>query len=714
MAKGTLVPLLALLAAAAALTVTVLTAQSRSAAVEMTSNGPLIAHLRVLLAQKAADKQQHSGRQEIKDKNVGEHAELAAAAQQWKSKRSDWMPYNPSMSLQQNKVSRQAAGDARETELNERDIVHRLATHARQHAGAYRPHARARLERYQANMYNQPKKACSDWGAHPIDCIRSAYGNHLKGTKFAHLRRRYDGRVTEDSLDQERNLISKKVSEGLIKGSIKPPKHDKAVTSWLHRVKDQMHAARKLAMQRALAARIKGEERHSDETKLAKEWGSGLVASGPEEGRRYYTNYENGRTKFSAPTYVKRALKDIRLRKKAKAQHAVQHEAALYEEGFRAAQRAILLKEGRTMSLNQVPTTSLIGQRRLEQIHAEKAINNFLQKGGRHPKARAYTWKDLANERERIAHELGFKSLTHQDGRAAAAPVQQLHEEAHLHQQQKVIVDAWGHPLTHRPTAQDYPMGSGDYEQPKPPAASAPVSAAAQSTDTEAAVARAVSSVATAVKQKTDALQSEVSAQQAIINDLEHKVAHRTRASERSSAQAIEATDFKSRRDSQPKPAMGSFELAKFANNLGTGTAVVDTYENLKERADYAAVANRGGQLRSPKDFAAVRDEVQREVAFFSLCLFLDLDLFLFPSLFLSHILSLSLSLVLSRDLSLFLVLTRVVRWVDSPVSKCNAHQAGKGGSGVDISHAWMRFHISHTPHVNEPFHAQKQVPPHT
>ena len=34
--------------------------------------------------------------------------------------------------------------------------------------------------------------------------------------------------------------------------------------------------------------------------------------------------------------------------------------------------------------------------------------------------------------------------------------------------QQKVIVDAWGHPLTHRPTPSDYPMGSGDYDTPVP------------------------------------------------------------------------------------------------------------------------------------------------------------------------------------------------------------------------------------------------------
>ena len=280
------------------------------------------------------------------------------------------MPFNPSLSLTQNKLERQAAGDARETELNERAIVDRLATAVEPDgpgtaaaASGPRPRARARLERYQANMYNRhPKRACSDWGAHPIDCIREAYGNHLKGTKFAPLRRRYDGRVTETSLDHERNLISKKVSEGLIKGSIKAPKHDQAVTSWLHRVKGQMRAARKLAMQRALAARIKREERDADESQVAKTWGSGEAATGPAAGRRYYINYATGQTSFTAPRYVEEALKDIRLRKRAQAQRAVQHEAKLYEEGFRAAQHAIQLEGGRTTSLSEVPkpTTSLV------------------------------------------------------------------------------------------------------------------------------------------------------------------------------------------------------------------------------------------------------------------------------------------------------------------------------------------------------------------
>lgn len=613
-----LAALLPLLAVAAAVAVVVLTVQSHVPTVELAgggSQGPLISKLRTLLAEKSAEKQAREQQLQEQPAEENAHAELAAAAAKWKSARSDWMPYNPSLSLTQNKLARQAAGDARQTELNEQAIVNKLAVHGNHHAAPHRPHMRAGLERYQADMYARaPKKACSDWGAHPIDCIRAAFGNHLKGTKFAKLRRRYDGRVTESALDHERNLISKKVSEGLIKGNIKPPKHDKAVTSWLHRVKAQMRAARKLAMQRALAARITSQELHAHESKVAKEWGSGVVASGPEAGRRYYTDFATGKTSFDAPRYVQKALRDVRLRHKAKAEHAVQREAKLYEEGFRAAQRAILLKEGRTTSLSEVPTTSLVGKRRLEQIHAEKAINNFLTHGGRHPKANKYTWKDLATEREKIAHELGYKSLTHEDGRLSLT--QREGVEQQLHSQQKIIVDAYGHPLTHRPTAEDYPMGSGDYAQPEtaaPAAAHVPsnteAAAATESTDTQMAVAKAVEKVASAVKQKTDALQSEVSAQQAIINDLEHKVAQQTRASVRTAA-----TTQARGRDAESKPKLGSFEMAKFANNLGTGTSIVDVYDDLKSKADYAGVANRGGQLRSSKDFAAVRNEVERQV----------------------------------------------------------------------------------------------------
>jgi len=113
--------------------------------------------------------------------------------------------------------------------------------------------------------------------------------------------------------------------------------------------------------------------------------------------------------------------------------------------------------------------------------------------------------------------------------------------------------------------------------------------------------------VTAAVKQKTGALQSEVSAQQAIIEDLERKVAEQTRVSARAQPQ-------KTVMPLEPKPRLGSFEMAKFANNLGTGTNIVDVYDDLKEKADYAAVASRGGQLRSPKDFAAVRDQVARQV----------------------------------------------------------------------------------------------------
>jgi hypothetical protein len=604
---------LALVAAAAVVVLTGHQQQLGAEAALASANGPLVAKLRALLVAKTegtAAGEVHAGKQA----HEGAHVELAAAAKHWKSARSDWTPYDPSLSLTQNKLERQAAGDARETELDERSIVDRLAVAAQPKgpdaaASKFRPLAHTGVERYQANMYNRrPKKACSDWGAHPIDCIRAAYGNHLKGTKFAPLRRRYDGRVTETSLDNERNLISKKVSEGLIKGSIKAPKHDEAVTSWLHRIKGQMRAARKLAMQRALAARINREERHADESKVAKMWGSGEAATGPAAGRRYYINYATGETSFTAPKYVEKALKDIRLRKKAEAQRAVQHEAKLYEEGFRAAQRAMLIKGGRTTSLREVPRTSLVGVRRAEQIHAEKAINNFLQKGGRHPHARAYTWKDLARERERVAHELGYKSLTHQKGRLPAAQRQQLRA------QQNGIGDAYGG----RAPAADFPMESVGEEEATPGSENGPEdesrkkraqveAESGEDSDPAASVAKAVASVTAAVKQKTDALQSEVSAQQAIIDDLERKVAEQTRASAR--AQPLKADTV-----TQTKPPLGSFEMAQFANNLGTGTNVVDVYDHLKEKADYAAVARRGGQLRSPKDFAAVRDQVAREV----------------------------------------------------------------------------------------------------
>jgi hypothetical protein len=605
MAERTGLPvLLGVLAVAASCTVVLLTVQSHSAgeavvlAAGPAGSGHLVSELRALLAEKQADK----AARVRESKHSSARTELAVAAKSWKTARSDWKPYNPSLSLMQNKLERQANTDARETELDERAIVRRLATQSSGDTVPHQRHMRARLERYQSNVYGHAKKACSDWGAHPIDCIRAAYSNHLKGTKFAPLRRRYDGRVTETSLDRERNLISKKVSEGLIKGSIKPPKHDKAVTGWLHRVKEQMRAARKRAMQRALAARIKKEERHADEGKVAKEWGSGVAASGPEAGRRYFVNFATGETQFTAPKFVKRALRDIRLRKKAAAQRAVQHEAKLYEEGFRAAQRALVLGGGRTTSLSQVakPTTSLVGERRLEQIHAEKAINNFLEKGGRHRKARGYTWKDLARERERIAHELGYKSLTHEKGRIP-------------HAQQKVIVDAWGRPLTHEPTSEDYPTGSGDYDQPKQAQASEQ-SEQAHAADTAKAVAQAVAKVASAVREKTDALQTQVSAQQAIIDDLEHKVAQRARASKRAGAGLLASRGRSTDGYTEAKPPLGSMEMAKFSNNLGTGTNVVDMYDDLKAKADYQGVADRGAQLRSPKDFAAVRDAVERQV----------------------------------------------------------------------------------------------------
>ena len=491
-------------------------------------SGPLVAKLETLLKAKEARKnlarEKHRAFKESAER--ADREGLAAAAVDWKKARPDWKPFNPSLSLTQNELARQQEGDARETALDEQSLVHKLALHDSNHRAAL---ARTHVERYQADMYRRtPKKACSDWGSHPIDCIRAKFHNHLKGTKFAPLRRHYDGHVTEDSLEHERNLISQKVSEGLITGNIKPPKHNAAMTSWLHNVRAHMRAARKLAMKRALAARIKEEELHADESKVAKEWGSGIAASGPDAGRRYYVNYKTGQTLFSAPKYVKHALRDIRIRKKAAARRAVEKEASLYEEGFRAAQRAILLRsrsQGRTISLHEVPQARQVLQRAVD-AHAQEAIRTFLKGGGRAGKQRTYSRQDLARERARIARKLGFKSLTHDRGRTkwGQALLAERGAGGAGQRQQKVVVDAWGRPMNHWPTSKDYPAGSGDYAPPPPTSGVTPKSAASSPgpreglpVDAGVAVAKAVASLAAAVTLKTNALQSQVSAQDAII-----------------------------------------------------------------------------------------------------------------------------------------------------------------------------------------------------
>ena len=498
------------------------------------------------------------------------HAELAAAALHWKRARTDWQPYNPSLSLTQNKLARQAEGDERETEKNEREIVDRLAVPRSRQQSTHdrRAQARVRLERYQANMYLQkPTKACADWAAHPVDCIRAAYGNHLRGTKFAKLRRRYDGHVTEDSLDRERNLISKKVSEGLIKGSIKAPKHDKAVTSWLHRVKAEMRAARKAAMQRALTTRLQQQERDADEGRIAREWSSGIAASGPDAGRRYYVDNRSGKTSFSAPQYVKRALRDVRMRKKAVAQRAVAHEAQMYEEGFRAAQHALLVHGG-SMSVSHLtpPTASPVENTQLDRIHAARAIRTFLKRSGRKLTRQAYSGEDLARERARIAHKLGFKSLMHQRGRLPQVRRQQRVSM----QREGSNADGLVGGLTRRRGATDQAgalsRDSSRFDNDPP----------------QVALAKAVKEEDSAVKQRMNELQSEVRAQNAIIQDLEQKVAQATPARH------------------------GATESLR---SQGTPTSRRQDLEGVRDRA-----TDGGNRLRTAKDFAALRHQVARDV----------------------------------------------------------------------------------------------------
>lgn len=88
---------------------------------------------------------------------------------------------------------------------------------------------------------------CSNWGEHPLACIRQQYHNHLKATKFASLRRHYDGKVTRDALEHERNVVANKVAEGLVTGKLAVPKHG-PVKQWVKQQKRAIHAQRQVPL----------------------------------------------------------------------------------------------------------------------------------------------------------------------------------------------------------------------------------------------------------------------------------------------------------------------------------------------------------------------------------------------------------------------------------------------------------------------------------
>ena len=73
--------------------------------------------------------------------------------------------------------------------------------------------------------------------------------------------------------------------------------------------------------------------------------------------------------------------------------------------------------------------------------------------------------KELEDEKQHL--EIENRLMAQENARLEGAGVGKS--------QQKVIVDAWGRPLTHQPTSADYPTGSGDYDSvpPSPPSTKA-------------------------------------------------------------------------------------------------------------------------------------------------------------------------------------------------------------------------------------------------
>uniref|UniRef100_A0A7S4KN09 Uncharacterized protein n=2 Tax=Guillardia theta TaxID=55529 RepID=A0A7S4KN09_GUITH len=587
----------------------------------------------------------------------------------WQRARPDWKPYDPSLTLSQNQQLVEKQHDDKEQGSNIKSLIKKVALGESPSKVKKDPS----VVRYEGNMrsYN-PHDACKDWAVHPIDCIRKAYHNHLKGTKFQRLRRRYDGHVTEDSLDRERNLIAKKVSEGYIDGALKVPKHG-AVRRWLRLVKKKAAQAKMDALKRAAEARLEKKEEDAIIKHVSKFWGSGIVTKGHDAGRRYYINYADGTMTLDPPAIVKRVLGEMRLENKEKKQQELEEEAAMYKKGFRDAQKQLDPQAFKHPSESQ-GSPDVHSQEQAEALHV---INRFLQKSGRSPTTHhLFTSDDLAKERAKVAHELGYKSLMHGGAKMAGqAMSQKLTEEDGVPLplsggNSLVVVDARGKPLTAEPTAEDYPMMNHE----SPAGSQDESNTIAQGGDANpenVVLAKAVKEVAQEAADRTNALQSEVEAQQAIIKELESQVsgmsnegtkvstAHKPQASagvpevfespasfanerrkvrdevkerevDRVSAdlakvqaeakaslgsegaqkimQAIksamnsEVQQVEKKEDKQDpkmiaKPSLGSWEMAKFANNVeagggSLGTNVAWMYDSLAKKGPYAQVAN--------------------------------------------------------------------------------------------------------------------------
>ena len=126
----------------------------------------------------------------------------------WRTMRSDWKAFDPRASLSENQA-RQGADELRANEHSTNWLPWSKTAHGAQRAA---PKAAEKFVKYESGMQENGRDAgCKDWGSHPLDCMRQAYGNHLKGTRLAKLRRHYDGRVTHDALARERAHIEDKV-----------------------------------------------------------------------------------------------------------------------------------------------------------------------------------------------------------------------------------------------------------------------------------------------------------------------------------------------------------------------------------------------------------------------------------------------------------------------------------------------------------------------
>jgi len=583
----------------------------------------------------------------------------------WLRARPDWKPYDPSLTLSQNQQLVEKQHDSKVQGSTVKSLIKNVA----QGKSPSMAKKDSSVIRYEGNMrsYN-PHDACKDWAVHPIDCIRKAYHNHLKGTKFQKLRRRYDGHVTEDSLDRERNLIANKVSEGYIDGSLKVPKHG-AVRRWVRLVKKKAAEARLDALKRAADARLEKKVEDKIIKHVSKFWGSGIVTTGHDAGRRYYINYADGMMTLDPPAIVKRVLGEMRLEKKEKHQQELEQEAAMYKKGFRDAQKQLDPKA----FTHAATSHSSPGVQSQQQAEALQVINKFLQKSGRSPtNNHLYTSDDLAKERAKVAHELGYNSLMHGDAKIEVkSKSQKLTEEDGVplplsDGKSLVVVDARGNPLTSEPTAEDYPMMN--HENSKDSDETNTIAQQNDSAPENVVLAKAVKEVAEEAADRTNALQSEVEAQQAIIKELESKVSGMSEGGPKVSKQASRpqtsakiseifdspasfANERRKVRDEvkekeenrvaadlakvqaeaksslgpeaaqkvmqviqsamkneaeqvevkdpkmSAKPSLGSWEMAKFANNVeagggSLGTNVAWMYDSLAKQGPYSQVAN--------------------------------------------------------------------------------------------------------------------------